>query len=303
METRKLSKAERKELYRAECNYCVNPDASVEDKEILRLQKERVPAIEIAARLNVAPELVRYRLRRAGFEPVPAPKFLEAERLHHDIVRLHQQGYPAKRIAEQLDTNLSYVYKRLREAELEPRPSHKEVENTLRAHDEIVRLGKEGVPRYGIAKRTGSTWPLVSEALEKSSVRPVAPACREIASWASTLSPLIDKIREAHPNTKPILKKVDQLEKELADITEAVYAVQDKLPWRGVKADEERWCLADISYLAYRSLDVIDALKGCVKALDIEKLPRLLEQAETCIKNISSIMSGAISEAGEAAKR
>lgn len=66
---------------------------------------------------------------------------------------------------------------------------------------------------------------------------------------------------------------------------------------RGVKADEERWCLADISYLTYKSLDLVDALEGCMKSLDVEKLPRLLEQAETCIKNISSIMTGTISEA------
>jgi len=53
METKKLSKEERKELYNAQCNYCVNPDALVEDREILRLHKEGVPAVEIAARLNV----------------------------------------------------------------------------------------------------------------------------------------------------------------------------------------------------------------------------------------------------------
>ena len=125
METRKLSKAERKELYRAQCSYCVNPDTSVEDKEILALHKERIPAVEIAARLNVPPELVRYRLRRLGLEPIPAPKFLEAEKLRGDILRLHQQGYSAKTIAERLDTNLSYVYRRLREAELEPRLARK----------------------------------------------------------------------------------------------------------------------------------------------------------------------------------
>lgn len=303
METRKLSKAERKELYRAQCNYCVNPDTSVEDREVLRLHKEGMPAVEIAARLNAAPELIRYRLRKAGFEPVPAPKFLEAERLRRDIVGLHRQGYPAKKIAEELDTNLSYVYKRLREAELEPHPSPEDIQNTLQALDEIVRLGKEGVPRYQIARRTGSTWSLVSEVLDKSGVRPVAPDCREIASWAATLSPLIDEIRQAHPDAEPILNKVDQLERELTSITEAAHTAEGKLPWRGVKADEERWCLADVSHLAYRSLEVLDALRGCTKSLDTEKLPKLIEQAEICIKNISSIMSGAISEATQAAKR
>ena len=44
----------------ASCNFCVDPDkVTVEDSEILRLHKEGLPAIEIAARLNVAPELVQ----------------------------------------------------------------------------------------------------------------------------------------------------------------------------------------------------------------------------------------------------
>ena len=297
METKNLSNEEKKELYRAQCNYCINPDALVEDREILRLHKEGVPAVEIAARFNVAPELIRYRLRRAGFEPVHAPRFLKAEQLRRDIIQLHQEGLSPKEIAERLGVDWAHVHRRLREAELEPRPSPEDMQNTLQALDEIVRLGKEGVTRYEIAKRTRSTWPLVSEVLDKSGVRPVAPACREIASWAATLSPLLGEIRQAHPDTKPILSKVDQLEKELTAITEAVRTVQDKLPWRGVKADEERWCLANVSYLTYKSLDLIDALEGCVKALDVEKLPKLLEQAETCIKNISNVMSGAISEA------
>ena len=59
METRKLSKAERKELYRVQCSYCINPDTPVEDKEILALHKERIPAVEIAARLNVPQTCLR----------------------------------------------------------------------------------------------------------------------------------------------------------------------------------------------------------------------------------------------------
>lgn len=190
METRKLSKAERKELYRAQCSYCVNPGTLVEDKEILALHKERIPAVEIAARLNVPPELVRYRLRRMEFKPIPAPKFLRAERLREDILRLHQQGYSAKRISQELKTDLGYVYKLLREAELDPHPSPEEVEATIERLDDILKMGKEGVPRYQIARRTGSTWPLVAKAPDRGGVKPIAPACQEIASWASSLPQL-----------------------------------------------------------------------------------------------------------------
>lgn len=275
----------------------------MEDREILRLHKEGVSAVEIAARLNVAPELVRYRLRRAGLEPIPAPKFLEAEKLRRDILRLHQQGYSAKEIAEELDTDLSYVYKRLREAELEPRPSPEEARAALAKSERIISLAEEGVPRYEIAKRTGTSWPLMSDILERASVRPVAPASAELASWASRLLLLVSDIRRARPDTEPVLQKVDKLEAELVAITEAVHVEQGKLPWRGVKADQERWRLAFISQNAHSGLDVMDALRGCIKSLDVEKLPRLLEQAETCIRNISSIMSGAISEAAEAATK
>lgn len=80
-----------------ECDFCVNSDKVIaENREILRLHKEGLAATEIAARLNVAPELVRYRLRRAGLEPTAAPRFLKAERDRRDVVRLHQLGYPAK---------------------------------------------------------------------------------------------------------------------------------------------------------------------------------------------------------------
>ncbi len=92
---------------------------------------------------------------------------------------------------------------------------------------------------------------------------------------------------ECYPDTEPILNKIDRLGKELTAVTEAVRSVQGGLSRSGVKADEERWCLADIIYLADKGLEVIHALKGCVKALDIEKLP--VERADTCIKNISSV--------------
>jgi len=35
---------------------------------------------------------------------------------------------------------------------------------------------------------------------------------------------------------------------------------------------------------------LIDALEGCIKALDRERLPRLVEQAETCVNNITPLL-------------
>jgi hypothetical protein len=106
------------------------------------LHKEEMPAVEIAARLNVGPELVRYRLRRAGYEPIVAPKFLEAAERTADIIRLHQEGFTPKQIAEKLDIDWSLVHRRLQDAELMPHPSPEETRNTLRGLDEIVRLHK-----------------------------------------------------------------------------------------------------------------------------------------------------------------
>ena len=262
--------------------------------EIIELHQEGMPAIEIAARLNVAPELVRYRLRRRGFEPIVAPKFLKAAERTTDILRLHQEGFTPKQIAEKLGIDWSLVHRRLQDAELMPRPSPEEMEATVKGMDEIVRLAKEDKPRHEIARRTGSTWPLVAEALEESSVKRIIPACEEIASWASTLLPTIEEIRKAAPNTDPILRKVDQLKKELAAIADATWTAEQRLPWRGKEADKERWCLGDIKRAVSKSLDTMDALRGCIKDLDIEKLPRRLERARTCIENTASIMSGAI---------
>jgi len=131
-------------------------------------------------------------------------------------------------------------------------------------------------------------------------VKPVAPACDELASWASTLVPLIEEIKQAQPDTEPTLSKVNQLGQELTAITDAVATAQGKLPWRGIEADKERWCLADIGYSATQGLEVIDALQGCVKSLDVEELPKLLEQARTCVRNITGIMGGALEQATEA---
>ena len=267
---------------------------TLEDRDILELHKERLPAVEIAARLNVAPELVRYRLRRAGYEPIVAPKFLKAAARTTDIIWLHQQGLTPKQIAEKLGIDWSLVHRRLRDAELVPHASPEETRKTLEGLDEIIRLGREDKPRYEIARRTGSTWPLVAEALAASGVRSVVPACDEIASWTSTLLPTVDEIREAQPDTEPILRKVDRLEKELTAIADATWTAEQRLPWKGKEADKERLCLGDIKYSVSRSLGEIDALKSCIKQLDVEKLPKRLEQARTCIWNVGNIMSGAM---------
>ena len=121
-----------------------------------------------------------------------------------------------------------------------PHPSTEETKRTLHRLDEILRLAKEDKPRYEIAKRTGSTWPLVAEALEGSSVKPVIPACEEVTSWARTLLPTIEEIREAHPDTEPILRKVDHLEKELVAISDAVWTVQQRLPFKGKEAEDQK---------------------------------------------------------------
>lgn len=267
--------------------------------EIMTLHKEGMPAIEIAARLNVTPDLVRYRLRRASYEPIVAPKFLKAAERSADIVRLHQQGLTPKEIAERLGISLWPVYRRLQDAELMPRPRPEETEAAVKRLDEMVRLAQEDRPRFEIAKRTGSTWPLVAEALEASSVRPVIPACEEIASWASTLLPTIDEITRAAPDTEPILRKLDQLEKELAAIADATWTAAERLPWKGKEADKERWCLGDIKHSASESLDVLDALKGCIKQLDVERLPKRLEQARTCIENTTNTISGHVRKAAQ----
>lgn len=267
---------------------------AVEDRDILELHEERMPAVDIAARLNVAPELVRYRLRRAGREPIIAPKFLRAAERSADIVSLHQEGLTPKQIAEKLDIDWSLVYRRLQDAELAPHPSPEETRRTLESLDEIIRLAKEDKPRYKIAKHIGSTWPLVAEALEGSSVKPVIPACEELASWASTLLPTIDEIREAHPDTEPILMKINQLEEELTAIADATWTAGQRLPWKGKEADRERWCLGDIKHAVSESLKQISALRGCVGQLDVEELPKRLEQAHSCVRNVGSIMSGAM---------
>ena len=149
----------------SECFRCANPapDILPGDPEILRLHGEGLSVIEIAARLDLAPDFVRYRLRRVGLEPIHAAKFFEAEKHRREIFQLHQRGLSPGQISERLGLDASVVYRRLREAKIEPHPDLEQVRNTLETLDEIMELGKEGIPRYEIAKRTGSTWPLVAE--------------------------------------------------------------------------------------------------------------------------------------------
>lgn len=282
-----------------------NPDSNPPERPAPLVKQEDVEALhkvglsppEIAARLDVSPQFIRMRLVRAGFKPNPHPVWGEAKERIGDIVGLHREGLTPKQIAKRLGLSWELVHKRLREAKLSPEPSAEEVRNTLSGLGEIAKLAKETVPRYEIAKRTGSTWPLVAEALEGSSVRPVVPACAEITTWVLSLLPIIDEIKEAHPNTEAIVKKVDELEKDLVAISDATWTVEHRLPFHGKEAEEERWCVADISQAVGSGLDYTEALKGCVKQLDVAKLPRLLEQADTCIKNITTVLTGAISQA------
>lgn len=278
-------------------DYYFNPDGvKVSDEDILALHREGVPATEIGLRLNAPAELIRYRLRRHELEPIPAPRFIKAERDRAEVLRLHREDYSAKAISDELGVDLSRVYRIIREAELVPRASRDEIEATLERLGEILRLGRERVARYEIAKRTGSTWPLVAESLERSSVRRVSPACEELTDWVSSLSPIIEEIRAAHPDTKPIIEKANKLERELADIYHAAGVVERRLPWRGREADVERWCVANISSVCHRSLDLLDALRSCLTTLDTETLPRRIEQGRRCIENITSVMEGGIAE-------
>lgn len=273
-----------------------NPNSVwVENHEIIRLHNQGVPAIEIAARLDVASELVRYRLRRAGLEPIRAPKFLKAEERRHDIIWLHQEGLPAKEIAKRLGVDWGHVCLRLRQAKLEPHPSREEARAAETESERIISFAREGVPRYEIAKRTGTTWALVSDIMAKASVRPATLASAELASWAASLIPLVDDIRQTRPDTEPVVKKVDKLEEELTAMTGAAHVEEGKLPRRGIEADRERWRLGFSTREAYSALELMDALRGCLKLLDTAKLPRLLEQAETCISNISRNMDISVS--------
>lgn len=83
---------------------------------------------------------------------------------------------------------------------------------------------------------------------------------------------------------------MDRLAEELTLIREAGYVEEGRLPWRGIKAEKERWRLAFIAQNANRALELMDALRGCIRSLDTEELPMLLEQARTCINNISGIL-------------
>ena len=181
----------------------------VPTKDIIDLHNEGLSPGEIAARLNMGYVPVWDRLRYAVITPHVSPLREKAKAHRQEILKLYGEGLNQKQIAERLGISLGFVYRRLRGENLAPRPSIQESENTLRAIGEITRLAKEGVPRYEIAKCTGSTWPLVAEALERTSAEPIWPACEELTTWAETLLPVLDEIKEAHPDSEPILRKVE----------------------------------------------------------------------------------------------
>jgi len=257
-------------------------------EEIIALHNEGLPPLEIAARLNITYSLVYGRLIGAGLKPHRAPMYVKSAEHAQDIIKLHGEGLSGPQIAKMLGISTPLVYKRLHEERCVSHPSVQEAMSTLEGLDEITRLAKEGVPRYEIAKQTKSTWPLVAEALEEVGVKPVWPACGELTNWLSTLLPILDEIRKAHPNTEPIVTKVEQLEKELAAISDATWAVEHKLPFEG-GAEEERWCLGNIRQAIKPNL--IEPLKGCVRQLDVAELPRKIEQAEACISNLTNLIS------------
>jgi len=276
------------------------PITIVEEKDIIALHNEGLSPSEIALRVNTSPQYITRCLRDAGLKPHPHPVWREAKERIRDMLTLHEEGLSANEIAETLDLSPVTVRKRLREAGLAPQPGAEEARNTLRELDEIVRLGKQHVPRHEIAKRIGSTWPLVAEALEKTSVKPVWPACEELGTWASSLLPIVDEIKKAHPDSEPILRKVNQLEKELGAIIDATWTVQHRLPFKEKEAEKERWCIAPISQAIKSNLvDYIEPLKECVKQLDVAKLPKKIEQAETCVYNLTDAMSRTVSHIPE----
>lgn len=223
-----------------------------------------------------------------------------AQGLRRKIIGLHFEGKTPETIAEELEWDLGYIVRRLHEADLMPHIKPETIERAMRRHEEILTLGRENVPRHEIAKRLEVPWTTVAEALDKANIKPILPACIDIMAWAKTLSPLIEEIKSAHPNAEPILEKVDSLERELVAITEAATKAGERMSW--IRGDSERWCLADAKYLANESLDLIEALRGCIEQREVAKLPRVLDQAETCIKNVSNIMTTAISVMGEEQK-
>jgi len=272
-------------------------------EDIIALHKEGLSPSVIADRLGITYSAVYKRLQRLGLTPYPVESWLRrrgydpmyvklATERFQDILKLHYEGLSTRQIAEKLELDIATVHKRLRAEGLAPHPSPQEAESTLREIDEIIRLAKEGIPRYEIAKRIGSTWPLVAESLEKTDIKPVWPACGELTSWTLTLLPLLDEIKRAHPNTEPLVTKAEELEEELVDIKDATWTVEQSLPYAGKEAEKERWCVAPISQAASSGLEFIEPLKGCLSDLDIARLPRKIEQAETCVINICDRISG-----------
>ncbi|MBA7566965.1 hypothetical protein ES708_08665 [subsurface metagenome] len=264
----------------------------VPTEDIVDLHNEGLSPTEIAARLNTSYFTAYRRLEGIGLKPHVSRSLRSAKKLLPKIVKLHEEGLSPLQIAEKLGLGVRHVYRHLREERMMPHASAEETKNTLQALDEIIKLAKEGVPRYEIAKRTGSTWPLVAGTLRENRVKPIWPACKELTTWAETLLPILSEIKEAHPNSEPILRKVDELEKEMLGISDATWIVEHSLPSWGERADKERYCVAEVSQPIKSNLaDRFEPLKGCVKALDVETLPRKIEQAETCVTGLTDAIS------------
>lgn len=265
------------------------------------MTREGLTTVAVAARLNLPVGEVKRRLRVVGF-PVTRPDYykgMQAADIRREITRLHFEGKTPETIAHEVGANLGYVVRRLRDADLEPHVEPEQIERAKQRHEEILVLGRQGIPRHEIAKRLGVPWYIVAETLDKDRIKPVLPACADIATWARTLSPVIEEIRASLPNAEPILAKVDRLEKELVAVSEAATRTQEMISWW--KENSEYHCLTVARFRIDDSIKLVDALKGCIEQRDIAKLPTLLEQAETCIKYASDAMTRDISKLAEEA--
>ena len=270
------------------------------DKEITRLVQEGLTPLGIGARLNLPEGEVKRRLQEIGYPARRRGWFAQAigaQALRRQIIEAHFAGKTPAEIADEYEWDLGYIVRRLHEADLVPHTDPEAIERAKKSHEEILALGRQGIPRHEIAKHLEVPWLIVANTLDQAKIKPLLPACTDIAGWARTLTPILDEIRGARPNDKPILEKVDKVERELVAITEAAAKAGELMAW--AKGNSERWCLSDISSLANASLALVDVLKGCVEQREVAVLPRLLDQAETCIKNASTLMTKAISAIGE----
>lgn len=271
------------------------------NEEVLRLTREGLGRWAVAARLNIPVAEVKRRLEVVGF-PVTRPDYYKGTKaadIRREIVRLHFEGKTPEMIAHELRTNLGYVVRRLHQADLTPRAEPEQIERAKERHEKILDLGREGVPRHEIAERLEVPWFMVAETLDKVKIKPILPACADIATWARTLTPIIKEIRVSVPNAEPILAKADRLEKKLVAVIEAAAKAQEMIPLE--QENSEYHCLTAARFLIDDSIKLVDALKGCIEQREVEKLPKLLDQAENCIKNASDAMTRDISRLAEEA--